>query len=184
MHFVFYPNHEYGCPHVGHCPHLGGAALGALVFAADEQTEWMDALLRQVDALRAEDTIKYHKIEELTARVEQLERELKAERQKQFQRKKQEPTAQDTPDATPPPGPKKRGAPVGHPGWYRKRPREFDRLVVVPAPCECMHGHDAPGKRASCLARGPRRAFLLASSADSSINRLSIAIFSEPTSWS
>jgi hypothetical protein len=54
MHFVFYPKHEYGCPHVGHCPHLGGASLGTLVLAADEQTEWTDALWRQIDALREE----------------------------------------------------------------------------------------------------------------------------------
>jgi len=36
MHFVFCPKHEYGCPHVGHCPHLGGASLGSLVDVADE----------------------------------------------------------------------------------------------------------------------------------------------------
>ena len=28
MSFVFYPKHQYGCPHVNHCPHLGGAAKG------------------------------------------------------------------------------------------------------------------------------------------------------------
>ena len=137
MHFVFYPKHQYGCPHVSHCPHLGGAALGMLVHAADEQTEWTDALMRQVDALRAENTAKFHKIEEQSARIEQLERELKAERQKQFKSKKEEPAEQVLPDAVPPQGPKKRGAPKGHPGWYRKRPGEFDQLVVVPAPCEC-----------------------------------------------
>jgi hypothetical protein len=58
MHFCFYPKHDYGCPHVSHCPHLGGAALGMLVLAADEQTEWTDSLLRQVDALRTENTAK------------------------------------------------------------------------------------------------------------------------------
>ena len=137
MHFVFYPKHQYGCPHVSHCPHLGGAALGALVLAADEQTDWTDALLRQVDSLSAENTAKYHKIEEQAARIEQLERELKAERQKQFKRKKEEPAAEVPPDAESPQGPKKLGAPVGHPGWCRKRPVEFDQLVIVPAPCQC-----------------------------------------------
>ncbi len=135
MHFCFYPEHDYGCPHVMHCPHLGGAALGTLVHAADEQTEWMDALQRQVDSLRAENIAKYDKIEELTARIEQLERELKAERQKQFKAKKEEPTEADP--SEPVQGQKKRGAPVGHPGWYRQRPIEFDQLVLVPAPCEC-----------------------------------------------
>jgi transposase len=137
MHFVFYPKHEYGCPHVGHCPHLGGAALDTLVSAADQQTEWMDALYRQVDSLRAENTAKYHKIEALTARNEQLERELQAERQKQFKSTKEEPSQEDSAEAIPPEG--KRGAPVGHPGWYRKRPTNFDRLIPVAAPCHCPH---------------------------------------------
>ena len=137
MHFVFYPKHEFGCPNVNHCPHLGGASLGSLVFVADEQTEWTDALLRQIDALRAENTAKYHKIEEQAARIEQLERELKAERQKQFKAKKEEPAEAESAEVAPTQGPKKRGAPQGHPGWYRKRPAEFDRLVLVPAPCQC-----------------------------------------------
>jgi hypothetical protein len=111
--------------------------LGSLVYAADEQTEWTDALLRQVDALRAENTAKYHKIEEQAARIEQLERELKAERQKQFKAKKEEPAEAESVEVAPTQGPKKRGAPQGHPGWYRKRPVEFDQLVVVPAPCQC-----------------------------------------------
>ena len=37
MSFCFYPNHEYACPNVSHCPHLGGAGLGTLVVAADKQ---------------------------------------------------------------------------------------------------------------------------------------------------
>ena len=90
MQFEFYLKHDFGCLHVNHCPHLGGAALGWLVLAANEQTEWTDSLLRRIDALQAEDTAKSHKIMELAAGVEQLKRELKAERQKQFKRKKEE----------------------------------------------------------------------------------------------
>jgi len=36
MRFCFYPNHEYSCPQVSHCPHLGGASVGTLVLAAGE----------------------------------------------------------------------------------------------------------------------------------------------------
>ena len=136
MHFVFYPKHEFGCPHVKCCPHLGGAALGTLVYAADEQTEWTDALQRQVDALRGENSAKYEKIQELTARIEQLERELKAERQKQFRAKPAEPGGEDRPETK---GLKKRGAPLGHPGWFRRRPTSFDRLMAVAAPGRCPH---------------------------------------------
>lgn len=70
MQFVFYPKHEFGCPHVGHCPHLGGASLSALVHAADQESEWIGAPHRQVDSLRAENSVKYKTIKELTARIE------------------------------------------------------------------------------------------------------------------
>lgn len=139
MHFVFYPHHEFGCPHVGHCPHLGGASLGGLVLAADEQTEWTASLLRQVDSLQAENTAKFHKIEELIARNEQLERELKAERQKQFKCKKEEPCPEVPPEVTLSQEKSKRGAPVGHPGWYRQRPTTFEALIPVAAPHRCPH---------------------------------------------
>jgi transposase len=138
MHFVFYPKHEFGCRHVDHCPHLGWASLGSLVHAADQQTEWTDALLRQIDALRADGTAKSQKIQELAARVEQLECELKAERQKQFTRTKDEPVPEES-DSAAPKDKKRRGAPVGHPGWYRKRPTTWERLVPVAAPGSCPH---------------------------------------------
>ena len=137
MQFSFYPKHEHGCPHVGHCPHLGGAALGTLVLAASRQTEWTGALHRQVDALRGQIASQAQVIQDLTARNEQLQRELTAERQKQFKRKKEEPVKAETPDIGAGQGGKKRGAPVGHPGWHRKRPVEFDRLLEVSAPREC-----------------------------------------------
>ena len=34
---------------------------------------------------------------------------------------------------------KKRGAPVGHPGWVRPKPDHIDRTVYVPAPTICPH---------------------------------------------
>jgi transposase len=137
MHFVFYPRHEFGCPHVGHCPHLGGAPLSLLVHAADQGTEWTNALHRQIDALREENTAKCHKIEELTARVEQLQRDLTAERQKQFKHQKEESAGEDL--ASPTQNKKKRGAPLGHPGWYRRRPETFEQLIFVSAPQSCPH---------------------------------------------
>jgi len=34
---------------------------------------------------------------------------------------------------------KKRGAPVGHPGWMRAKPERIDRTIHVPAPTSCPH---------------------------------------------
>ena len=50
MRFSFYPQYEHNCPHVSHCPHLGGAALGTLVLLANEQ-ECSAALFDVGDAL-------------------------------------------------------------------------------------------------------------------------------------
>ena len=49
MQFCFYPKHEFGCPHVNHCPHLGGAALGTLVHAASEQGHYLQYLHGTID---------------------------------------------------------------------------------------------------------------------------------------
>ena len=121
------------------CPHLGGAALGTLILAAEEETEWTDALMRQVDSLRAEISAKSRRIEEQAARIEQLERELKAERQKQFKattKVEENEQASSGPEKA---EPKKRGAPMGHPGWFRPTPTHIDRTIFVPAPKRCPH---------------------------------------------
>lgn len=39
MDFCFYPDHEYACPEVEHCPHLGGAALSTLVDEASDHLQ-------------------------------------------------------------------------------------------------------------------------------------------------
>lgn len=138
MLFVFYPKHQHDCPHVDHCPHLGGAGLGSLVLAAEENQEWTDSLLRQVDGLREENDAKARTIAEQQERIEQLKRELKAERQKQFKASRPDeeiPAEANEPEAEA----KKRGAPIGHPGWFRPTPTKVDRMIDVPAPARCPH---------------------------------------------
>ncbi len=138
MSFPFYPKHEYACPHVNHCPHLGGAALGSVVFAAAENLQWTDSLLRQIDTLREQNAAQARVIAEQQERIEQLERELKAERQKQFKATRPDeeiPTETNEPQTEA----KKRGAPVGHPGWFRATPTKTDRTIDVPAPVRCPH---------------------------------------------
>ena len=65
MQFCFYPRHEYACPHVGHCPHLGGAALGSVVDAASDQGDYLDMLHGQLDAAR-------RSVSQLLAEIETL----------------------------------------------------------------------------------------------------------------
>ncbi len=121
MEFCFYPNHEHGCPHVSHCPHLGGAALGILVDAASENGLMLDMLHGQLDNARKS-------VSELLQENEQV----KLERQN-----KCEPSDPDSPAAVE--TKKKRGAPVGHLGWFRATPSEYDLDFDVPAPRRCPH---------------------------------------------
>lgn len=138
MSYLFYPNLTQNCKDVSHCPHLGGAALGSVVLSANTNDEWLQALLRQIDGLRCDNDAKRHKIEELQRQVEQLKAELKVERQKQFNRTVADEPIDEVADSTIV-GAKKRGAPVGHPGWFRPTPTHFDRVVPVSSPTICPH---------------------------------------------
>ena len=95
-------------------------------------------LVRQLDAAREESVARGRRIAELLDRVEQLEAELKTERQRQF--KAAPPEEEEMPagvsEENPP---KKRGAPLGHPGWFRPTPTHIDRTLEVAAPACCPH---------------------------------------------
>ena len=145
MPFSFYPKHEHNCPNVSHCPHLGGAALGTLVLLANEQELTRRALHATIDAERARGDRLFAENQRLQKELDQVKLELKLERQNKFATNQQKQnsgnvnaTAADsaTPSAT---TKKKRGAPVGHPGWYRKTPEEYDWAVDVAAPKRCPH---------------------------------------------
>ena len=138
MSFVFYPNHEHRCPNLMHCPHIGGAALGYVVSLANENDQRRDWLFRQLDGAREESAARWRRIVELEERVRQLEAELKAERQKQFKaaRPEEERTSPEVSEGT---EAKKRGAPVGHPGWSRATPTKIDRTIQVAAPASCAY---------------------------------------------
>lgn len=79
------------------------------------------------------------RIRELDREVVELRAKYQALHQKQFKpnRKKNAPGEHKVPDRSQ--GKKKRGAPVGHPGWFRLKPKEIDRSVHVPAPQRCPH---------------------------------------------
>ncbi|MFB3103979.1 MAG: IS66 family transposase [Pseudomonadales bacterium] len=153
MEFCFYPNHEHGCPHVSHCPHLGGAALGILVDAASENGLMLDMLHGQLDNARKSVSELLQENEQLKKEIEQVKLELKLERQSKFatnQQKHEETAAEEeSSESSDPDSPaseqpkKKRGAPVGHPGWFRATPTEYDWDTDVPAPRRCPHcqGH-------------------------------------------
>jgi hypothetical protein len=126
-----------------HCPHLLGEALSSLMVARnsyqDESAKW----LHEVERLRKELAQRDKRVKELASENEQLRRELKAIHRRPFQKhasKKNAVEDEGGKEQTPPilqvcPK-KKRGAPVGHPGWYRPVPTHWHRCEdVIPEAC-------------------------------------------------
>ena len=68
---------------------------------------------------------KENRIKELEAKVVVLEYDLKQMREKWFSRKKKKMEEETKPE------PKKRGAPLGHKGWFRKTPLKIDVVEDV-----------------------------------------------------
>jgi hypothetical protein len=52
MQFAFYPDHEYHCPRISHCPHLGDASLGTVVGLANQNLQQREATFRTIQAQR------------------------------------------------------------------------------------------------------------------------------------
>jgi transposase len=145
MDFAFYPNHEHGCPDVSHCPHLGGAALGTLVLMANQSGDSLDYLHAAIAAERKRNATLVDANLQLEKELAQAKLELKLERQNKFATREQKEAAgnsaqDDSAEESPATEePKKRGAPVGHPGWFRPTPTEYDWLIEVTAPSRCPH---------------------------------------------
>ena len=138
MSYQFYPRKNDPCPNVGHCPHIGGAAIASVVLSGN-QNELHDRYLHgTIDAERERNRRLMDENQKLTIELEQCKLELKLERQNKFATNKQK---QAEPEPTPEPLPerpkKKRGAPIGHPGWFRAMPTHYDWLIDVPAPRRC-----------------------------------------------
>jgi transposase len=141
MQFSFYPGHERGCGHPNDCPHLGGAAVGMLVQIANTGEESRLWIHRQFDAERKRNSELVAEVVRLEKALEQAQLELRLERQNKFATSKQK---SELDDRKTPADPKKkttgkRGAPVGHAGWHRKTPTQYDVRIDVPAPPLCQH---------------------------------------------
>ena len=120
MQFVFYPGHENGCGHPRECPHLGGASVGHLVHIVNTSEDSRLYVHRQLDAERERNSKLVAEVLRLEQALEQARLELRLERQNKFATNKQKAEsddgesvahAQETSKG-------KRGAPVGHAGWY------------------------------------------------------------------
>jgi len=141
MQFGFYPGHENGCGHPRDCPHLGGASVGHLVHIVNTSEGSRLYVHRQLDAQRKRNSELVSEVLRLEKALEQAQLELRLERQNKFTTSKQKSESDDcqSGDNTQENSTGKRGAPIGHAGWYRKTPTQYDVCVDVPVPPRCPH---------------------------------------------
>ena len=143
MSFCFYPQHEFACPNLRHCPHLGGAALGTLVMIANSSDQSLESSRLTIRGLEERNAELSSQIVSLQVRLDQVKLELKIERQNKFSTNKQKQAeTESTPTAdgqAKTEQPKKRGAPAGHPGWFRPTATEYDWDIDVKAPNRCPY---------------------------------------------
>ncbi len=142
MSFQFYPRKDDPCPNVGHCPHAGGAAIACLVFQSNDNELFHRYLHGTIDDEREQNRRLFQEIEALRVELEQVKLELKLDRQNKFATNKQQQVEAEAATAVEPVASnlkKKRGAPVGHDGWFRPMPTQYDWTVEVPAPRRCPH---------------------------------------------
>lgn len=133
-----WPPYDYVCLYEHACPYLDGLSTSWVLKQYRRADDVYHEHLRIIDnfseALKAsEDRVRVLEREnaELRAKYQALHR-------KQFKpnRKKTDEVVEEKTGRA---GKKKRGAPVGHPGWTRSIPTRIDRIVSVPAPAVCPH---------------------------------------------
>jgi len=111
---------------------------------ANEQELSRRALHATIDAERGRGDRLFAETERLQKELDKVKLELKLERQNKFATNQQKQKSGDTADAAVDSAAasttetKKRGAPVGHPGWFRKSPLTYDCWAVA-APKQCPH---------------------------------------------
>ena len=138
--YSFYPRKDNPCPDVGHCPHVGGAAIASLVLVGNQNELYVRYLHETIDAENQRNSRLLNENQRLSVELEQVKLELKLERQNKFATNKQkEAEPEQVAEPSPEKPKKKRGAPVGHTGWFRPTPNEYDWHVDVPAPSRCPH---------------------------------------------
>jgi len=134
------PPRNFQCPYKNNCPHLEGLSTrwiwGEYQDSHDEHLEhWRIRTIQRKELQKAHEYIRG-----LEKENEELKAALKALHKRQFKsnrREKNNATSESDPPC--PQEKKKRGAPKGHPGWFRPKPDHIDKTVIVPAPEICPH---------------------------------------------
>lgn len=132
---------DFECPYKHNCPHLQYLSAQWVweeyQRSSDEHLEhWKIRDIQQEELQKALDYIG-----QLEKQNQQLRAKLKALHQRQFKANKKgnrQASAKNA-DQRAAKKNKKRGAPKGHPGWFRRTPDHVDKTVIVAPPQQCPH---------------------------------------------
>ncbi len=139
-----YPPHDFECLYRYSCPYLDGLSTQWVLEEYRRAHEVYQEHLRIIDLFDGHLKDRDERIRVLERENAQLKAKLQSLHRRQFKpnKKKEAQTGgknAESPSSSNERGKKKRGAPVGHPGWVRPKPDHIDRTVKVPAPTICPH---------------------------------------------
>jgi len=138
-----YPPHDFECLYKHTCPYLDGLSTTWVLEEYRRADDVYQEHLRIIDNLYDDLKARDDRIRILERENAELKARLQTLHQRQFRpnKKKAETGGKDIEGASlsKEGNKKKRGAPVGHPGWVRPKPDRIDRTVHVPAPTICPH---------------------------------------------
>ena len=131
-----YPPYGFSCPYTDHCPHLEGLSTTWVFEGYRRADEVYDEHLRIIDVLDARLNAALKRVRILEKENAELKAKNTALHRRQFKANKAIPSENEQGRGN---ARKKRGAPIGHPGWSRPKPTKVDRTVHFPAPSICPH---------------------------------------------
>jgi len=139
-----YPPHDFECLYRHSCPYLDGLSTQWVLEEYRRAHDVYQEHLRIIDLLDGHLKARDERIRILERANAELKAKLQALHQRQFKpnRKKDAETGGkdvQNESSSNEGKKKKRGAPVGHPGWVRPKPERVDQTVHVPAPMICPH---------------------------------------------
>ena len=127
----YQPPYNFDCRHKNECPHLMGLSTHWVFSEYSRAQEQYQEFLHIRDNFRRDIDDACLRINQLEKENNELKAQLKTLHTRQFKKNiKKKTTA---------PKKRNRGAPKGHPGWFRKKPDHVDKTLEVPAPDICPY---------------------------------------------
>jgi transposase len=139
-----YPPHDFECLYRHCCPYLDGLSTQWVLGEYRRADDVYQEHLRIIDVFDGRLKVRDERIRVLERENAELKAKLQTLHHRQFKANRKKDAETGVTEGESVSGSnggkkKKRGAPVGHPGWVRPQPDHIDRTVDVPAPTICPH---------------------------------------------